>query len=63
MEKNYNLILTQSDLDTLGNIFDIVFRAKGIEAANPNSPISLLLKKIQDTAFELPEINKQETEK
>jgi hypothetical protein len=60
MEKNYHLILSQSDMDVLATIFDIVFKTKGLEAANPSAPISLLLKKIQETVFEVPNNIKKE---
>ena len=63
MEKQYFIILTDSDLAVLASVFDIAFRTKGLEAANPKADISLLLKKIQDTSTELPKRTKEEGEK
>ncbi len=55
MEKNFYVVLSEKDMTTMATIFDIVFKTKGLEAANPSAPISLLLKKIQETATELPQ--------
>lgn len=54
-EKQFNLVLSGTDFNTLAQVFDIAFRAKGIEIANPSTPISLLLKKIQETAILIPD--------
>ena len=51
LEKQFNLVLSGTDFNTLAQVFDIAFRAKGIEIANPSTPISLLLKKIQESAL------------
>ncbi len=53
--QQFNLVLSGTDLNTLAQVFDIAFRAKGIEIANPNTPVSLLLKKIQESAVAIPD--------
>jgi hypothetical protein len=58
MEKNFYVVLSEKDMTVLATVFDIVFKTKGLEAANPSAPISILLKKIQDTAIELPQEEK-----